>query len=141
MMRAFAAVGVALALALAGCTSLRSTVSDALDQAVSATGTAALAVALADDGRTPRPAADTALADALTELDDAATTLVDAGPAGPADSALRRDALAAIRGAADAVLAARDDLSAGRDLAADEAGVRAARDALTKLADPSGAGS
>lgn len=136
MIRALAAA--ALVLALAGCTSLRSTVVDALDQAVSATSTATLAVQLAGAGRLLDPPADTALADALTDLDDAATTLVDAGPAAPGESSARRAALAAIRAAQDAVLAARDDLSAGRDLTGEEADLRAARDALETLATASG---
>jgi hypothetical protein len=139
MIRGFAAA--ALVVLLAGCSSLRSTVTNSLDQAVSAAGTAALAVQLVADGRSSTAPTDTALADALTELDDAATALVDAGPAAPDESAARREALAAIRQAIDAVLAARDDLSAGRDLARDEAALRAARDALRELAAASGGAS
>ncbi|MGN6502529.1 MAG: hypothetical protein ACTHKX_06460 [Pseudolysinimonas sp.] len=136
MIRALAVA--ALVVLLAGCTSVRSTVTDSLDQAVSATSTAALAVKLASAGHLLTPPAETALSDALTELDDAATALVDAGAATAGESAARRDALAAIRSATDAVLAARDDLSAGRDLAGDEAARNTARDALQELAAASG---
>lgn len=136
MIRALAVA--ALVVLLAGCTSVRSTVTDSLDQAVSATSTAALAVKLASSGHLLTPPADTALTDALTELDDAATALVDAGAAAAGESAARREALAAIRSATDAVLAARDDLSAGRDLTGDEAALRTARDALQELAAASG---
>jgi hypothetical protein len=137
MIRVLAAA--VLVLTLAGCSSVRSTVTDSLNQAVSATGTAALAVELLADGRSFTASADTALADALTELGDAATALVDAGAAAPGESAARREALAAIRSATDAVLAARDDLSAGRDLTDDKAALRAARDGLRQLAAASGA--
>ena len=64
MIRALAVA--ALVVLLAGCASVRSTVTDSLDRAVSATSTAALAVKLASAGHLLTPPAETALGDALT---------------------------------------------------------------------------
>jgi hypothetical protein len=127
---AVAAAAIAI-VGLVGCASTSSTVSDALDSAISAAATASLAVDLSESGNALPPLVDTALSDALRELQTATTSLEQSvPPAGDpaAERALWSDGLSVVRAATDAVLEARSELAAGRD--PDRAALDAALDAL-----------
>jgi hypothetical protein len=133
-----AVAAVIAIVALAGCASTSSTVSDALDSAISAAGTASLAVDLGESGNALPPLVDTALSDALRELETATTSLEQAVPPADAPVAERagwRDSLRLVRAATDAVVEARSGLAAGRDfdVAALDAAVDALRDARERL--------
>jgi hypothetical protein len=131
-----AGVAIAATLTLTACASLGERVHDALDAAASATTSAALALELRDSGQALRPLTDTALGDALAELDGATTDLTGSGPTTDAAAGQARDdALDAIRVASDAVQGARDAVAAGDDLGASIDAVHDAADALSALAD------
>jgi hypothetical protein len=131
---ALTALGLAALLLLGGCAPSGEDVSSALDAAVSATTTAGIALQELDDGAALPPFADTALADALTELDGAATDLTETGAiTDPSLSADRQVALDAVREAADAVAAARDAVASRGPLDPIIDRVEAARDRLAAL--------
>ncbi|MCU1441014.1 MAG: hypothetical protein JWP85_2011 [Rhodoglobus sp.] len=124
---------VATIVGLAGCASTTTTVGDALDSALSATGSASLAVELGESGNALPTLVDTALSDALRQLEAATTTLEQGVP--PADGsaedrALWSDGLQLVRAATDAVLEARSGLAAGRSLDESSAALDEALDAL-----------
>jgi hypothetical protein len=113
---ALACLAAAAALVLSSCASTGSRVSDAIDSAESATASASIALGLYGDGRALPGLTDTVLGDALTELGSAESDLSQLGPIGNSGAAKQRDAaLATIRAATDAVLAAREVVAAGGD--------------------------
>jgi hypothetical protein len=117
------AAGIAALLLLSGCASTGAQLDQATDDARAAVGGAALALKVAP-GITPPGVLSTALDDALREVVDATTTVLELQPEG-AEAARQRDrVLAALRDAQDALLLARSH--AGGAAAA----LRAARDAL-----------
>lgn len=117
------AAAIALLVLMAGCTSASEAVSDARAQALAATRAVELAL---DTEGLPTRAAETVVLDALDELDEAVTSLIDLRP-DAVEAPGRDDALTAVRDAQDAVLAAQrgladaGDLDGARDLL-DEAG-------------------
>lgn len=125
-------VALAAALVLASCSSTPDRVQSALDSASSATASVSIALHQLADGKALPAFADTVVGDALTELDSAETELVETGPVG-GDARLRDDALDAIRGATDAVLAARETIASGGDPASGIAAIDGATDDLHDL--------
>jgi hypothetical protein len=96
-----------LSCMLCACATQGEQLTDASASGVSAVRSSALALELAADDREWRPASDTALADALTELDDAHGTLIELVP-GDAEQQKARDRVAdALQRALDTVAGAR----------------------------------
>jgi hypothetical protein len=126
-----AAAAALVVLLLSSCASVADRVHDALDSASSATASVSTVLSQLDDHRALPAFADTVIGDALTELDAAATDLTELGAVGDADE--RDAALAAIRDAQDAVLAARETVASGGDPGRDLTAVEAATDAMREL--------
>jgi hypothetical protein len=125
------AAAALVVLLLSSCASVADRVQAALDSAASATASVSTALSQLDEERALPPYADTVIGDALTELDAAATELTELGPVG--DAGDRDAALAAIRDAQDAVLAARETVASGGDPSRDIDAVEAATDALRRV--------
>lgn len=125
------AAAALVVLLLSSCASVADRVQPALDSAASATASVSTALSQLDEERALPPYADTVIGDALTELDAAATELTELGPVG--DAGDRDAALAAIRDAQDAVLAARETVASGGDPSRDIDAVEAATDALRRV--------
>lgn len=126
-----AAAAALVALLLSSCASATDRVRDAVDSAIAATASVAVVLDQLDHDRALPPYADTVIGDALSELDGAASDLTELGPVGDPDD--RDAALAAIRDAQDAVLAARETVASGGDPGRDLDGVEAAADELRDL--------
>jgi Xaa-Pro aminopeptidase len=119
-------------LLLSSCASVADRVQAALDSAASATASVSTVLTQLGDDRALPPFADTVIGDALSELDGAASDLTGLGPVG--DPGDRDAALAAIREAQDAVLAARQTVASGGDSGRELDGVEAAAtDALRRV--------
>lgn len=128
---------VGLCLLLGACTGgVPQTVSQAVDESISAVGTARLAATMDSSGQLTDAAASTALDDALMELGKARTTMVQLSPTGQEDRDLRDTALAVMDDCTMAMLATAEALSSenGRpSLAEPQNRLESAADALSKL--------
>jgi hypothetical protein len=105
------ALGLCLLLGACSGGGVPTTVLQAVDDGISAVGTARLATAMDSSGQLTDAAASTALVDALTELGKARTTVVQLSPAVQEDRELRGVALAAMDDCTSAMLAAAEALS------------------------------
>lgn len=117
-MNARAKVGAAImaaciALLATGCSSATDTVDQALRESSSAVASARLALELYTRDTATRSLADTAVADALTELDGAQSDVSEVEATGASESRDKQRALDGIRSGVDAVGAAREELSNG----------------------------
>ena len=117
-MNARAKVGAAIlaaciALFSTGCSSTTETVDQALRESSSAVASARLALELYTSDTATLSLTDTALSDALTELDGAQSDVSEVEATGASESRDRRRALDGIRSGVDAVSTAREELSAG----------------------------
>jgi hypothetical protein len=101
--------------------------------AASAANTAVLAVTQQAEDRAFLPTTQTALSDALTELNDAETSATAVQASASTEAGLQSRALEAIRTAEDAVLAAQRVVA--QDAAAALPALRASGKALTSLSD------
>lgn len=109
-------VAALLTCTLCACAAQGEQLADASASGVSAVRTSSLALELVADGRQWRPAADTALADALTELGDAHRAVIELVP-GDAEQERSRDRVAdAVQQALDTVAGARAALARGDGL-------------------------
>ncbi|WP_374945634.1 hypothetical protein [Agreia sp.] len=108
-----AVLSAGIALFATGCSSTPDTVDQALRESSSAVASGRLALELYTRDSSTFALADTALGDALTELDGAQSEVAEAEAAGASESTVRQRALDVIRSGVDAVSAARDELSAG----------------------------
>jgi len=129
--------GVATVLAamlLTGCAAVGDTLHDAADAGVAAVASSSLALELHADGRALTPLTDTVLADAITELTDASTTVVELTPATASEEQQRDDVEHALRTALDAVTGARAALARGGAMADWPAELDAARAQLEEAA-------
>lgn len=136
-------------IALVGCFPLNAcaagavsqTVSEAVDESLSAVGTARLAATMEASGQLTKAAAVTALDDALRELGTARKTVVELSPTVQADRDLRGTALAAMNDSASAMLATTESLSSndgGPSLTETVARLETASAALSELKIRSG---
>lgn len=108
---------LAAAIGLTGCASVEQTVDDQIDASVAAVGTARLAVEQLVEGRSYGPTVDTALLDALTQLEDAERSLAEVVPASDSQFSERQTALSGVHDAIMAVAAARWSVADGAALA------------------------
>ena len=106
-------VAALVALLIVGCGSVTDAMTAASRSAAAATSGAGLAVSLYDHSGATASATDTALSDALTQLEAAQKDAVEAQPTTADESSRRESALIAIRTATDAVVAAREALASG----------------------------
>lgn len=126
----------ACSMLLAGCTSgLRDAVSQAVDESSASVATAGLAADLDASGKLTRAATSTALEDALKELGQTRTTVVELSATGQTERELRDEALAAMDECVYAVSAAADAVSSkdGRPSAAQ--GSRLLESAAARLSE------
>ena len=105
--------------------------SRAADQASSAAQSGTLAYQLETDGSTIPGVSDTALKDALKELDDADTSAQNEQPESTEEITTQQDALTKIRAAEDAILHAQQTGADNQNEALD--GLRNAADDLSAL--------
>lgn len=128
-------VGVVVLLTVTGCATSRGGVmgslSRAADQASSAAQSGTLAYQLETDGSTIPGVSDTALKDALKELDDADTSAQNEQPESTEEITTQQDALTKIRAAEDAILHAQQTGADNQNEALD--GLRNAADDLSAL--------
>ena len=117
MRLAIAAAALLAACTLCGCATQTEQLADAAASGVSAVRSSALALELVDDGRAWRPASDTALADALTELNDAHRTLIELVPRAASAQKSRDRVAEELQHALGTVAAARAALARDDDLA------------------------
>ena len=108
-----AILAACIALLATGCSSTTGTLDQALRESSSAVASARLALELYERDATTLALADTALADALTELDGAQSDVSGVEAAGASESRDKQRALDGIRSGVDAVGAAREELSTG----------------------------
>lgn len=104
---------LAFSLLLGGCAAggVPESVSQAVDESLSAVGTAHLAAAMDASGQLTDAAASTALEDARRELGNARTTVVELSPAAQEDRDLRGAALSVMNDCMAAVVAATESVS------------------------------
>jgi hypothetical protein len=105
---------LAFSLLLGGCAAgggVPESVSQAVDEGLSAVGTAHLAAAMDASGQLTDAAASTALEDARRELGNARTTVVELSPAAQEDRDLRGAALSVMNDCMAAVVAATESVS------------------------------
>ena len=121
-------------LVLAGCSSVPDQLGAAVDQGIASTASSQLAVKFADAGKALPGYADTVLSDSLTELDKTVDSATEITASSSSDAQHRADVLDALRHATDAVLGAREDVAAGRDLGDATRELKAASAALKDLA-------
>ena len=133
---------LAVSLVLGGCATQQGGVPGRLSRAASQAGSAAatgeIAVTVMVDGRSTTPLTDTALANMLSESQDAEVAVATLVVSTPADERLRTESLTAVHGATLALTRARSWLTGGapddtgRAIAADLA---ASADQLRDLSD------
>lgn len=127
---ALAAVAALLVAALCGCATPDEQLTDAASAGVSAVRSSALALELEADGRAWRPASDTVLVDALSELDDAHRSTLELVPENDQEQE-HRDRLAdELQHALRTVAGARVALARGAQLEAWITELDASADAL-----------
>lgn len=123
--------GVLLVLAatigLTACSSTEQTIDDQMEASVAAVETAGLALGQLAEGRSHGPTVDTALLDALTELEDAQRSLAELVPASDAQALQQQSALASVHAAISTVASARWSVAGGGDLAGVRDGLESVR--------------
>ena len=109
------AATVGILVAVSGCSSTSDQLGSAVDDSTTAVASVQLVVDLHDDGLALDALTDTTMGDALTQLEDAQTTVTELAPAGN-QREQRADVLDAIRDGITATLAAREALAAGENI-------------------------